>query len=437
MSRIIFIILCALIIWVPIPFGSNRPWAWSLLQLIIAATFALHLFNAWRGTKPLLPQNKTAYWLLAPLAITQVWVFIQTLPIAPNSLTGAISYDPAQTQISLLRGISYTMWAWLLLIYVNKKSRIKRLMQIIVLSGLIQAGYASLEILLDGSLGWLFVAPHTDRANGSFIYHNHLANYMGLCIAAALGLLMYEMKTEKEDSNWRQKLRGFYEFMLSSKVIIRLSAIVMIIALILTKSRMGNAGFFAAITIVGLYALFFYRNKPVHFKTLIISIFVLDIAIIGAVFGIDKVKERLETTSFASEARDEVVIDSIPMIEQHWLTGTGAGSFYSTFPSYQPAVYHGFYDHAHNDYLQFVAEFGAPVVLILLSGMLYIVWQQANAMRASGRLNRGAAFAGLITIVYMAFHSTVDFSLQAPANTLVLVTVMSVALSNKLFSLTK
>ncbi|WP_119394254.1 O-antigen ligase family protein [Salinibius halmophilus] len=429
MSRIIFVILCALIIWVPIPFGSNRPWAWSLLQLLIAITFALHLFNAWRGTKPLLPQNKKAYWLLAPLAITQLWVFIQTLPIAPNSISGAISLDPAQSQISLLRGISYTMWAWLLLIYVNKKSRIKRLMQIIVLSGLIQAGYASLEILLDGSLGWLFVAPLTDRANGSFIYHNHLANYMGLCIAAALGLLMYEMKTEREDTNWRQKLRGFYEFVLSSKIIIRLSAIVMIIALILTKSRMGNAGFFAALTMVGLYALFFYRNKPVHFKTLIISIFILDIAIVGAVFGIDKVRERLETTSFASEARDEVVIDSMPMLEQYWLTGTGAGSFYSTFPNYQPAVYFGFYDHAHNDYLQFVAELGAPVVLMLLVMLIAIAWQQLTAMTKRGRLERGAAFAGLMAIIYMAFHSTVDFSMQAPAGMLIFMCFISLVLA--------
>ena len=32
---------CALLIWAPIPLGSNRPWSWSLLALLAAAALLL------------------------------------------------------------------------------------------------------------------------------------------------------------------------------------------------------------------------------------------------------------------------------------------------------------------------------------------------------------------------------------------------------------
>lgn len=428
MSRVIFFIICALVIWVPIPLGSNRPWAWSLLQLIIAIAFLLHLANAWRGQKPLLPENKKAYWLLIPLFFTQVWVFIQQLSVF------SISLDPGQTQIMLLRGISYSLFAWLVIIYVNREQRVKRLLQCIVLSGLFQAGYGALEILLDGSLGWLFVAPDSHRANASFVYHNHLANYLALCLAAALGLLMYELATEKLASRWRERLRSFYELILSSKIIVRLSAIVMVITLIMTQSRMGNAGFFISLTLIGIYAWFFYYRKPVHFNLLIISVLVLDMLIVGAMFGVERVAERMEATSFQSEVRDNVVVDSLPMLQEHLFTGSGLGSFYSTFPSYQPGIYHAFYDHAHNDYLQFLAEIGLIGSIPLFVAIISIVYFAIQTMRQTDRsnknkINRAVGFTVAIAVVHMALHSTVDFSLQAPANSLIFILLLSLIMS--------
>ena len=45
LNRLIFILLCCILIWAPIPLGSNRPWSWALLELLIGTAFLLHLLQ--------------------------------------------------------------------------------------------------------------------------------------------------------------------------------------------------------------------------------------------------------------------------------------------------------------------------------------------------------------------------------------------------------
>ena len=97
--------------------------------------------------------------------------------------------------------------------------------------------------------------------------------------------------------------------------------IIIIVALILTRSRMGNSAFFIALIIVSLLALFVYKQKPKAFKLLIVSFFIIDLIIIGAIFDVEKVKQRISETSLQSETRDEVVRDSIPLILDNPLLG--------------------------------------------------------------------------------------------------------------------
>ena len=86
---------------------------------------------------------------------------------------------------------------------------------------------------------------------------------------------------------------------------------------------MGNSAFFIALIIVSALALIFYKKKPRSFKILIVSFFILDLIIIGAIFDVEKVKQRLSETSLQSETRDEVVRDSIPLILEKPFLGHG------------------------------------------------------------------------------------------------------------------
>jgi O-antigen ligase len=204
----------------------------------------------------------------------------------------------------------------------------------------------------------------------------------------------------------------------------------MVIALVMSRSRMGNTAFFASMTIIGILALLIIKNRSRGLSILIISMFVIDVFIVSAWFGLDKVQERIEATSLAQEGRDEVVIDALPIVKDFPLFGSGGGSFYSTFPSYKVANINAFYDHAHNDYLQFTIEYGIPATLLLI---LMVGWCFLKSIRAMRKrrpsIFKGTAFACCMAMLGMAIHMTVDFPLQAPANACYFIVFLALSLS--------
>ena len=50
---------------------------------------------------------------------------------------------------------------------------------------------------------------------------------------------------------------------------------------------------------------------------------------------------------------------AVKIFEDYPLFGTGAGTFYTAFTRYRGHDIGAFFDHAHNDYVQFLAETGA------------------------------------------------------------------------------
>ena len=427
-GSIIFALLCLVLIWAPIPVGSNRPWAWSLLELFIGLVYLLHLANSWRADGPPLWQR----WfnsLLLPLALLQLYLWLQLSGLLP----WLQSVDPKQTQIMLLKGLFFLMWLQLVCIYTNTAFRLRMLVLMVVLSGFVQAFYGSVLNLAEVANSPLFAVNEAGRARGSFVYQNHFANYLALCLSMALGLLLSELSSQPPQWRFKAILRDFFSSLLSSKLMLRLAIIVMVVGLVLSRSRMGNAAFFSSLALVSLLALFCYKRPPALLKPLVISILLLDMLIIGSMFGLEKLQQRFAETSFASEARDEVVIDSLPLLQQYGWQGTGGGTFYTVFPAYQPQVYSGFYDHAHNDYLQFAIEVGIPMTLLLGLMLLWSLWQNVQVMRLSDhKLHRGLAFGCAMATVHMLIHCTVDFNLQAPATAMLYLTIL--AIGQRLYS---
>lgn len=348
----------------------------------------------------------------------------------------SISIDPFQTKQMLLKSTFLLMLSWLIFIYCNSAERIKKLIYIVIFAGVFQALYATYLNLSPNIASPFFGYKHTDRAIGTFTYSNFLANYLALCLCLGIGLLISELNRTKNSYklSFKQRLRALAEILLSSKIILRISLIIIIVALILTRSRMGNSAFFIALIIVSLLALFTYKQKPKAFKPLIISFFIIDLIVVGAIFDVEKVKQRISETSLQSETRDEVVRDSVPLILDKPLLGSGGGTFYTAFPAYQSQPYSGYYDNAHNDYVQFAAELGIPTTLLLGGLVLYCLWLCINTMRTrKTALYQGVAFGCATAIVAMMLHSSVDYSLQAGANSIMFIVILCLAiLTNQL-----
>ncbi|TAP40332.1 O-antigen ligase family protein [Alteromonas sp. KUL49] len=381
------------------------------------------LFVLWNLIQ-IVPLPKSLISIISPNALT----FYEHLPGVVSFVT--LSIDSGQSLVSLYKGIAYLGLFISVLLLCETDSRIRLLVLAIVMTGVLQALYGSVEVLSGLNRSPVFDLPVKTNATGSFVYKNHFANYLMLCLSMGVGYLIATLSSQSSTS--RDKLRTLLSTFLSTKAIVRIGLAIMVIALVMSRSRMGNTAFFTSMTIVGFAAWFLFKNRTRGLSILIISLFVIDMFILSAWFGLDKIKERIETTSLTHETRDEVVRDSLPMLKDYAVTGSGMGSYYSLYPVYQSDEVHLFYDHAHNDYLQFLIEAGSVSSFIILMVPLIAATRCVKAMRKRrNKLIQGVAFGVLMGVIGMLIHISVDFPLQAPANTSLFVTILALGLLTK------
>ncbi|MFG0605983.1 O-antigen ligase family protein [Vibrio mimicus] len=409
-KKILFFAFLLFVFWLPIPLGSNRPWAWSLNEiyaaaLLLACVVAIPAPQWWQAIK-------RAKAILLPVALFTVWSWLQSWPRLN------LSADPGLVLISAVKSLHYLQICLIASLVIDTPHKVKMLATTMIASGVCQAFYAGVVLLLELHSSPIFSLPLNQRASGSFVYHNHLANFLMLNLCLGFGLLIAQL-SHQTALGWKGTLKKLMSLALSDKAFIRLGLVIMVIALVLTRSRMGNMAFFIALSIGCVLLLLFYRHKPKSIYILIVSLFVIDAFVVSHWFGLDKVRQRLVETSLESESRDDVVRYALQAIQDRPLTGFGNGTFYSTFPAYNQGNVALFYDHAHNDYVQFALESGLVATGLLGIMVLFCVWQAFRAFRLrSNATMRGIGLGSLMAIIGMLQHMSVDFPLQAPATTL-------------------
>lgn len=413
-DRPLFYALCALLFWAPIPFGSNRPWSAALLSGAAFLLLALWAIIQTTRRSPLPHSFRSAWPALGLLVITQLWVFA-TLYL-PQHQGGSL--DPARTYQQLLLGAALTALFALTLLLVKSKRRIRILIYTLIVSGICQAVYGSL-MTLSGIEYILFLPKEHYRGlvTGTFINRNHMAGYMELCLAVGIGFMIATLKSDAA-TGWRDFGRRVLEALLGTKARVRIGLVIMVAALVMTHSRMGNTAFFASMTIAGVIALILSKRASRATVILLTSLIIIDLVVVGTFFGVEKVINRIENTTLGTIKRDEVNEFALPLFQDNMMTGTGAGSFYGVFPEYrQEEIGTLYFDHTHNDYLQFAIEFGLIgfIPLLLMLALTFIVALRAQWQR-SDSLMRGLSFTALMAIIAFGIHSTVDFNLQIPAN---------------------
>jgi len=444
-DRPLFYAYLALLLWLPLPLGSNRAWAWSLMEVWILVLALAWLIQYLRGKVDVNRSFVRAWPVTACLVVTTLWVIVQTLPLpagllgllSPQSLDihsmtqsyPSLSLDVHATRQSALKTLCYLLLFCLTLLLVNDKRRIKLLAQVIVIGGVFQAAYGALMTLSGLEYGF-FIEKEAYRgvATGTFINRNSLAGYLEMCLAVGVGLMLAELSTQAA-ADWRDRARRLLHTLLGSKARVRLALVVMVIALVLTHSRMGNTAFLVSLTVGGAFYLLVIRRVTRSTMIFFASLLIIDLLVIGNFFGIEEVVERLQQTTLENVGRDEVARDTLAIVRDFPLTGSGAGSFYSTHPMYEIGDdTPGFWEHAHNDYLQFASEFGLVATALLGFSVLASLWAAVSAqIKRRDRLLQGMGFAATMGIVALLIHSAVDFNLQIPANAAMFVILMALA----------
>ena len=119
--------------------------------------------------------------------------------------------------------------------------------------------------------------------------------------------------------------------------------------------------------------------------------------------------------------------DSLNIVKDFPLFGTGMGTFGDIYPSYQTHSSLVLYDRAHNDYVEALTDLGsagfllASLPILIFGKIVHRTWRERNKTYIK---IMGAG--GMASLAAMAVHSIMDFNLHVPANALLLTIIAGI-----------
>lgn len=444
LSRIIFSALLLLIFLVAIPYGTVEPWWEACFESIVFALGALWIIDGMLGRGWLLREHR----IFLPVILLIVYAFVQTLPLLPESASSAglklwtaISADPYETRLSVLKLLALTLFAVMLLRYTTTKRRLRSLIYTLMGVGLASAFFAILRQTTQHSPGFLLPSLLPGVGYGQFINRNHFAFLMEMVLGLILGLIV---------------ARGVRRDQL---LIYLAPALPIWAALVLCNSRGGLFGMLAEVLFLALlFSLMgskregrgqarenrgFLRSltrsaifRPVLIVGLIATVF------LGAILlGGESLTSRLETVSSevgtessqgnAGAQRAEIWRATWQMIKDHPLLGVGFNGYWAAIPQYHNASGKLVPQQAHNDYLELMASGGLIGVALTGWFLFLLIKEMARSWRSHDSFCRAASMAASIGLFGVAVHSVVDFGLHITINALIFTALIVIAIAGR------
>ena len=277
--------------------------------------------------------------------------------------------------------------------------------------GLAQAASGS------GAVYWWW-APFGEGAEpfGTFINRNHFATWVIMATPACVGYAiaqLYVSATDDPTHHWTARLVSVFD---GRALFLLFAGILMTVALLVTLSRSGLLGLTAAtvfVVLVGSRQIDRRRRRW-------LGAYVTAAAIIVVAFAdTDALVQRFNQTVATSSGRIAIWRETLPLIEDFWATGTDAGTYQTAmlvYLVYQESDRVVYFNQAHNQYLQIVAEGGLllsiPAAVALLS-FLRLARRRVMSDRTAVFWIRIGAAGGLVAVMVQNLWET---GLRMPAN---------------------
>lgn len=188
--------------------------------------------------------------------------------------------------------------------------------------------------------------------------------------------------------------------------------------LLLLQFALGSRAGIPIAAALAIVSVLWFGNTVVPLWVKLV-VFVVILAVVG--IGIF---QYISTEIQSGASRSVYFATTWQAIKQHWLTGTGLGSFVLIYPMYEArdSIVYVYANHAHNDYLEVLLEVGIIAVPMFA---LYVFMIIKNISRT--KLTQAAALSILAVLV----HSIVDFPLRNMAIGVVFAVLSAIILSQR------
>jgi O-antigen ligase len=346
------------VLWLP------HRWFWAAFQLGIFALAAAWLLAA-------LLQRRTPVWSasLLPIAGVPAWGLLQLL-------TGHTVYRWS-TWLALLDWFTFLATAFVALQVLRDSHLRHRFLRAVAWFALVLGAVAATQMFTSGGkVYWLFESGYQDVVLGPFVYRNQYSAFIELLLPVVLWNAVVDRRRA-----WRYWI----------------IAGVMFASVIAGASRAGAVLVSIEIVVFLVFAAA-ARRIDITQAGRALAMVLIFAALFTGVVGWETLWNRLrQPDPFAG--RREILASSVRMFRERPLWGFGLGAWSAAYPRFATWDNGTFVNQAHDDWIQWAAEGGVPLLLLLA---LLAVMVFRPAIRSLWGLG----------VLFELVHCAVDYPLQ-------------------------
>lgn len=353
---------------------------------------------------------------------------------------GSISVVPADTIAAIVPVLlPFAIFLTAVLLFSSDRAA-TMLLRFLAVSGGLVAIYGIVQLeLFPQYLMFRKKEYYLQDLTAVLVNRNSIATYLGATLLLNAGLLYDSLLPLAPRNGWggaavyaRRHFRVTGYSLLHGALFV-----IVLVALLLTKSRAGTASTFLAL--LGLVVFFVFdgyarieqrsrRLGPRGPKMAVLGTALaasVSLAFVFVFLG-GRVLLRADAQGL-EDGRFCAYPTIIRLLQDNWLLGTGLGSFREVFPRYQnPACGDALWDRAHSLYLEGWIDLGAIFVFLLLVVVLGLSLAFLTGLRKRKSM-RWASATGWAVLMLFMLHSTVDFSIQIPGVAVFFAAIMAAA----------
>ena len=406
------------------------------------------------AVRPVVGRSGASRWLDCALIALAIFPLLQTIPL-PRILTAAISphsvtfragltLDPTGVPAWLPLSIAPRSTLWASLITIGAVSLFFAARTIFAYGGVRQTvrGVSSIGFVISfvamaqaATAGrliyWRFPTEYEGPFPfGPFVNRNHFATWTIMAVPLCLGYIAARANRMAASRAAAGHRRARIARLADGRSLwLTAAGAGMIAALLLSLSRSGIVSLAGAAAFSALY----FRPRTADRRGLWLVVAVVVTIGLGITRAdLPAVADRFTSTGSSVGNRIRIWKETVPVVRDFWLAGTGAGTYRTSMLYYQRSERVVQFNQAHNHYLQLVAEGGlimAACLAVALVGLRRAVRERLSTDVQGAYWIRAGAGAGLFAVGLQSMWET---GLVMPANAALAAVLAAIAVHERL-----
>ena len=395
--KVLRVCICLLIAFSVLAFGTVEIWSESILETGAALLFLWWAILVFRH------REIEIYWSVV------YWPLLAFLGIATLQLVfGATAY-PFLTGVALLKISACSLLFFLTGQAFRSRHDLRILIWFLICFAVAVFGIGQ-NFTSHYELYWYRPLTGGGDPFGPYVNRNDFAGLMELLAPIGLSLMLFR--------GVRREQMPF----------VGILTVAPIVALILTESRGGITSF---IFEMGVLSLIVYVKRSKKSQVIPFATVVLVALLAVGWLGANRVFDRFaihHANDLTSNRRVTMLKGTWHIFLNYSFLGCGLGTLVAVYPRYETYYDGKIVDHAHDDYVEALAETGIAGGICGIAFFLLLFREaRVRLIPEQSALSQSIHVAGVTACSGIMVHSFVDFNLHIPANGLVFLIMAAIA----------